>query len=56
MCFIQIYFNQYLFLILDRRYENVIIIIIIDQKGLVFSSFFGATNLYDEVTVRGCPL
>ena len=26
-----------------------------DEKGLAFSSFFGAANLYDEVTVRGCP-
>ena len=27
-----------------------------DQKGLAFSSFFGAAYLYDNVTVRGCPL
>ena len=28
---------------------------IIWKKGSAFSSFFGAANLYDEVTVRGCP-
>ena len=26
------------------------------KKGFAFSSFFSATYLYDEVTVRGCPL
>ena len=26
------------------------------KKGSAFSSFFSATYLYDEVTVRGCPL
>ena len=26
------------------------------SKGLAFSSFFGVAYLYDEVTVRGCPL
>ena len=28
---------------------------IIWKKRSAFSSFFGAANLYDEVTVRGCP-